>query len=153
MHIGIYGKTGIGKTYNSMLWAHEQFYREEVFLCRHLEDMKFYRNEPCIIFDDISFELIEPTQLIKLTDMDFHCSIRILNMIVQIEPTVFKIFTHNNKDAFQPILASPQQHKAICRRIQLEPVDRQEQVYQLLSETYKKFETKLQSRKQLPCGS
>merc|ERR1711874_450212 len=131
--IAIIGKTNIGKTYNSVLTAHKHF-NGSLFICRHLEDLKYYKGQECIIFDDISFELIEPTQLIKLCDKDLHCSIRILKTIVRIEPTVTKIFTHNNIEAFRPILATIEQQKAIDRRLTICQVNKRKQVSQQLLE-------------------
>ena len=148
MHLAITGPTGLGKTYSAILWAYERF--PEVFICRHLEDLKHYKGEKCIVFDDISFELIEPTQLIKLTDTDFHSSIRILNTIVRIEPDVFKIFTHNDKFAFQPILSSTGQQNAIVRRLTICQLHERKEVFPRLWEAYHKFIHRLELNKQLP---
>merc|ERR1711998_8341 len=131
--IAIIGKTNIGKTYNSVLTAHKHF-DGSLFICRHLEDLRNYKGQDCILFDDISFELIEPTQLIKLCDKDLHCSIRILKQIVRIEPTVTKIFTHNNLNAFRPILATTEQQKAIDRRLTICQVKKRKEVCRLLLE-------------------
>lgn len=145
--IAIYGNSGIGKTYTSVLFAYKNF--NTVFICRHLEDLKDYKNEQCIIFDDIDFSLISPTQLIKLCDLDLHCSIRILKKIVRIEPNVFKIFTHNNRKAFEPILATFEQKIAIQRRLTICRVTSQKEVLRKHSAQLKKFTQILQSPKPL----
>ena len=144
--IAIYGPTGIGKTYTSVLFAYEHFH--SVFICRHLEDLKEYRQQSVIIFDDIDFSLISPTQLIKLCDTDLHASIRILKKVIRIEPSVYKIFTHNNKKAFEPILASLEQQKAIQRRLKICRVTSRKQVSQVHLDQFKKFTLTQQSVRQ-----
>merc|ERR1712110_812898 len=124
--IAITGNTGIGKTFNTVLWAHKQFHGS-VFIVRNLEELKHYNQERCIVFDDISFDLSDPTLLIKLCDPDLHCSIRILKRIVTIQPNIVKLFTHNETSAFQPLLATHQQQKAIDRRLTVCPVTSRKQ--------------------------
>lgn len=139
--IAITGDTGIGKTFTTVKWAYEQF-DSSVFICRNLEELKNLKNERCIIFDDISFELSDPTLLIKLCDPDLHCSVRILKKIITIQPNIVKLFTHNETSAFQPLLATHQQQKAIDRRLTVCPVASRKQALTALSETLAKSITK-----------
>merc|ERR1711998_39976 len=133
--IAITGNTGIGKTFNTVLWAHKQFHGS-VFIVRNLEELKHYNQERCIVFDDISFDLSDPTLLIKLCDTDLHCSIRIL------KPDVVKIFTHNENSAFTPLLATSEQQKAINRRLTICRIEQRNEVSQALSDQYHKLITK-----------
>lgn len=129
--IALYGPTNTGKTKTSVLTIDKHF-NGDYQLIRHLEELKDYRGQSCLIFDDIDFSLVDPTQLIKLCDTDYHCSIRILKKVVRIEPTVTKIFIHNNKKAFQPILATYEQKQAINRRLKICRVTSRKEVSQKL---------------------
>lgn len=131
MHLAIYGKTGIGKTYT--LYHLLESKGRHVILIRSLEELSKLKKLDCvtdIIFDDISFERSRPELLIHLCDQDFHSTIRILHQIVEIPPTIHKWFTHNNIEAFQPILASFEQLEAIRRRLQIVKVNSRKEVHE-----------------------
>lgn len=126
--VAFVGPTGIGKTFNTYYELTEKGHR--VLLCRSLEDLKdldltFHTD---ILFDDISFENRKPELLITLTDKDFHCSVRILQKSVAIPPNINKWFTHNDVDAFKPVLASWRQQEAINRRLSVVQVECRQEI-------------------------
>ena len=50
--IAIVGETNIGKTYNSVLFAHKQF-NGDILVLRHLEDLREFnpKTHKCLIFE------------------------------------------------------------------------------------------------------
>jgi len=133
--IALYGPSNLGKTWSTCIFAYKQFHGN-VFICRNLEELKNYKEEEAIVFDDISFELTDPTLLLKLCDRDLPCSVRILKKIVTIKASVVKFFTHNEKAAFEPLLATSEQQRAIYRRLKLCQIKRRHEASKKLSEAY-----------------
>lgn len=127
------GVTGLGKTYNvfHQLKANKRF----PLLVRSLEDLCLLTQKHTdIVFDDISFENKRPELLITLCDKDFHSSVRILKRSVVIPPGVTKWFTHNDADAFQPVLASWRQQQAIDRRLTVVKLETREGLLNILQQ-------------------
>lgn len=115
MAYAIYGRTGIGKT--TTLFKTLLSRKKNVLFVRSLEDLSEFTNQTDILFDDISFQLSRPEVLLHLCDNNFHTSVRILRNCVRIPGTVRKWFTHNEKSAWEPILATDEQQQAINRRL------------------------------------
>lgn len=120
MAFALVGETGIGKTYNTYHII-DEYPDRCALLIRSLEDLAQYHYgiHTDIIFDDISFELSRPELLIHLTDKDFDAPVRILRQVIHVEAEATKWFTHNNESAYQPLLASYDQQRAIDRRLQI----------------------------------
>lgn len=134
MALAVYGETGLGKTYN-MYYTLKGMGRR-VLLIRSLEQLdRLKRDHTDIIFDDISFEFARPELLIHLCDKDFPAPIRILRKSITIPQSVNKWFTHNNIEAWTPILATVEQQAAINRRLQIVKVNNRDQIIQLCQET------------------
>lgn len=131
MALAIYGRTGIGKSFT--LFTTLKNAKREILFARSLEDLDQFNSTSIqftdIIFDDISFRLSRPELLIHLTDPLFHCPVRILRNSVRIPNTVKKWFTHNNKSAWQPILATYEQQQAIDRRLTVVKVQERFEVF------------------------
>lgn len=129
MAFAFIGDTGIGKTYNLMHQLTKDKYFSNVLLCRTIHDLKKVNESTTdIIFDDIDFRLGPPEVLINLCDKDFPGSVRVLYGTATIRPEICKWFTSNSKSAFQPILATFSQQRAIDRRITFVEVDSREEV-------------------------
>lgn len=133
--IALYGPTGIGKTMTLYQTLTKKVGAKRILLCRNIEDLAEFKDQTDIIFDDLSFNLCRAELLIHLCDLDFHSSVRILRRVVKIPPSVRKWFTHNNQEAWQPILASPEQQAAISRRLTVYLIHSRAQVETLVLET------------------
>lgn len=126
----IVGPTGIGKTMTLMTSL------SRPFLCRNLNDLKYFttRDYDCIIFDDMTFENISRAEtVIHLLDPDYPSSIRILRMVVHLDPHVIKFFTHNDESFIRPIIASENQIAAINRRIKVTKVNSREEIIEWIN--------------------
>ena len=116
--IGIYGATGIGKT----TLAREAGYS----IIRNINDLgqlgtkegrSIILSEKKIAFDDFSWRFREPEELIHLGDQHtgIHCTLRILNSVVTLLNCHILVL-HNDREAFEPWLATAEQQRAINRR-------------------------------------
>lgn len=127
MHLALYGATGIGKTYTLYHTLVKLGFK--VKLIRSLEELRdLPSNVTDIIFDDISFELNRPELLIHLCDKDFDGGVRILRRYQVIKKEVRKWFTHNSDRAWHPVLAEPEQQRAIERRLHIQHVQGPEDI-------------------------
>lgn len=136
MAVALYGDTGLGKTKTSVKFCEKNDIH--YLFIRSLEDLWEYNpTHKVIIFDDISFELSRPELLIHLTDREFHAPVRILQKCVKIVPETCRIFTHNERKAWQPILSTVAQQAAIDRRLNVIEVKSQNsraQIWKALQE-------------------
>lgn len=135
MAVAVYGRTGVGKTYT--LFHHlSSLPRRYPLLIRSLEEVYKVTQGAYtdIIFDDISFELTRPELLIHLCDKEFHATIRILRRAIEVPAKIRKWFTHNNKEAFIPVLATLEQQAAIDRRLHVFHVDSREEVIDIIEQ-------------------
>lgn len=109
----ILGPTGIGKT----RFAVAQF--DSPLLVSHLEDLKNFRAgvHDGIVFDDMVFNHLNPTEMIHLLDWDMDRSIRVLYGTVMIPAQTRKIFTSNIPFAAVTPPMDPAQYAAILRRV------------------------------------
>lgn len=132
-NFAVYGPTNIGKTYSTYLHFAAIFGESEILLIRNLEQLDRYKNQSVIIFDDISFELRKPELLIHICDRDFNSPVRILRKYIELDKAVLKVFTHNSRSAYEPILATFEQQQAIERRLDIYEVNSRECLLQTLS--------------------
>lgn len=146
MAFAFIGDTGIGKTYNLMHMLKCDDYFSNIVLCRTIHDLKKVTDSTTdIIFDDIDFRLGPPEVLINLCDKDFPGSVRVLYGTATIRPDICKWFTSNSKSAFQPILATFSQQRAINRRIKFIEVDTREEVIEEIKKCQKLHHHQLRS--------
>lgn len=131
--LAIVGPTGIGKT-RYLLEFLRSIENKRVLLCRSLEDLEVLKKTTYtdIVFDDISFERTRPELLIHLCDYYSHASVRILRNSIRVECSVGIWFTHNNREAFEPILATVEQLAAIKRRLRVIELNNTEELFDLL---------------------
>lgn len=134
MHLAIYGREGIGKTY-TLYHTLSASKKNSVLLIRSLEELQQIQVQKYtdIIFDDISFELSRPELLIHLCDKDFDGGVRILRQYVRVDKNIRKWFTHNDRTAFEPLLASITQQRAIERRLKIVKVENVDDIREHIS--------------------
>lgn len=135
MHLAIYGEPNVGKTYTLYHTLHANK-KNRVLLIRSLEELQQlqFQKYTDIIFDDISFELGRPELLIHLCDKDFDGGVRILRQYIRIDKNIRKWFTHNDRSAFEPLLASITQQKAIERRLKIVKVKNADDIREYISQ-------------------
>lgn len=130
--VAFYGSTGVGKTYT--VYHGLKILKQRPLLIRSLEELDVLaKPKTCpytdIIFDDISFELTRPELLIHLCDKDFDGGVRILHRYVKINKSIRKWFTHNNIEAWRPLLCSREQQQAINRRLTVHKVSNRNEIW------------------------
>lgn len=135
MHLAIYGEQNVGKTY-TLYHTLNANKKNRVLLIRSLEELQQlqFQRYTDIIFDDISFELGRPELLIHLCDKDFDGGVRILRQYIRIDKNIRKWFTHNDRSAFEPLLASITQQKAIERRLKIVQVKNVDDIREHISQ-------------------
>lgn len=111
--IHLYGPPGIGKTKYAL--AHFQ----NPLLLDSLENLKNLNpTHDGLVFDDMSFKHIPGDVVIKILDMDFDRTVKVLYGTITIPRGLRRIFTHNDKDIFYiDKQISEKQKGAIERRV------------------------------------
>lgn len=116
--LAVYGETGIGKT--RIIWNILAELKLPFVFVRDINDLKKITSSTRVLFfDDVSFEYLNPTVLIHLCDPYYPATVRILHQVVEVPAFLIKIFTHNNKAAWTPLLATLEQQAAIERRMEI----------------------------------
>ncbi len=148
MALALVGPTGIGKTFNLYheLLAFHGGDKTRILLIRDINQLRLIKvTHHDLIFDDVDFQLSRPEVLINLTDNDFDGVVRILNKYQIVPCTARKWFTHNNRSAFHPILATSCQIQAIKRRLTTVQLNDREQVIRTIRCQLKKGPSKMSS--------
>lgn len=106
------GPSGVGKTEWAKTFMHKL--NKSFIMINHLDGLKRYNDEDCIIFDDMNFSHLPRTSAIHIAEtinpQDIHCR----HSIAHLPGGIIKIFTSNYQDIFPPDPAG-----AISRRLQV----------------------------------
>lgn len=108
----LYGPGGIGKTQ----YALSHF--KTPLLVTHIDDLKKITPETDgLVFDDMSFKHLPSDTIIYLLDMECTRSIHARNTNAVIPEGLKRIFTHNERDIFEPEKITFTRQEAINRRL------------------------------------